>query len=396
MELNNKYIVVKFSELSLKGGNKKEFVKILIRNIKNKLKDKKIKAEVKNAKDKIEIYSDHNLEEVFEIMDKIVGISSYSYYYKFEANEKNILKNLQEKLSNFQKGTKFRISLKIIQNDEFDDKSKLINLLAWYAIEKLGFIVDLSNYDIDINLRIEKNIAIFFFEKKIGIYGLPAGVNGKALTLLSGGIDSPVAAFKTVTRGVNVSFITFLTPRTSEANVINKIKDLAIKVDEYNGIHGKIIFVNFEKVQEEISKLKDSSYRITLLRRFFVKFAQIISKKYGYKFLITGDSLGQVASQTPESMTQIDNATDQLIIRPLVSMSKNEIIRIAEKIGTYKISIRPGDDMCSLFTPKKPIIFPKKEMVQDLESKLTNMDDILFKILKEETRIIDIKEIYDV
>lgn len=389
---SNRYIVVKYSELSLKGGNKKEFVRVLIRNIKNKLNDFGIDAEIKDARDKVEI-SSNELDKVPNALKEIVGISSYSFYFQSEINKDVIESIIKEQLQHLPKDIKFRVSPKIVNSDLFKSKDEMIEWLAWFGTSVLGFKIDLKNYDVDINVRLEDKVATMFFNKEEGINGLPAGANGKALTLLSGGIDSPVAAFKTITRGINTSFITFLTPRTSEADTISKIKDLAKQVDRYNGIHGKIFFVNFEPVQEEIMKLDDSSYRITLLRRYFIRFAELISKKHGFKFLITGDALGQVASQTPESMTQIDNATEQLIVRPLVSMSKNEIIRIAEEIGTYKISIRPGDDMCSTFTPKNPIIFPKKHKVIELEEKLVDIDKVLKKVLDENTRIIELSNL---
>ncbi len=392
MELNN-YIVVKFSELHLKGGNKKEFITALTRNIRGKFTDKGIVADVKNARDKLEIYSENDLGKVPSALDEIVGISLYSHVFQCEVDKEGIEDIMKRELSKYPEGTKFRVSAKLVDGDLFESKDEMIKWLAWFGTNEMKFKIDLKNHEVDLNVRIENGKATLFFDKNMGIYGLPAGANGKALTLLSGGIDSPVAAFKTITRGVNVSFLTFLTPRTSEADTISKIKDLALQVDKFNGIHGKLFFVNFERVQEKIMLLEDTSYRITLLRRYFMRFAQLVSKRNGYKFLITGDSLGQVASQTPESMTQIDNATEQLIVRPLVSSSKNEIINIAEEIGTYKISIRPGDDMCSLFTPKNPIIFPKKYMVEKLESQLEGMDELLESVYDEDMRVIELKDI---
>ncbi len=392
MELNN-YIVVKFSELHLKGGNKKEFITALSRNIRSKFADKAITADVKNARDKFEIYSENDLDKIPAALDEVVGISLYSHVFQCEVDKEGIESIMRRELAKYPEGTTFRVSAKMVDGDLFTSKDEMIKWLAWFGTNEMKFKIDLSNYELDLNVRIENGKATLFFDKNVGIYGLPAGANGKALTLLSGGIDSPVAAFKTITRGVNVSFLTFLTPRTSEADTISKIKDLAIQVDKFNGIHGKLFFVNFERVQEKIMQLEDTSYRITLLRRYFMRFAKLVSKRNGYKFVITGDSLGQVASQTPESMTQIDNATDQLIVRPLVSSSKNEIINIAEEIGTYEISIRPGDDMCSLFTPKNPIIFPKKYKVEELESQLEGMDELLELVYDEDMRVIELKDI---
>ena len=326
-------------------------------------------------------------------MKYVVGISSYSFVYEVENNKDEIEKIITEKLKIYPKESTYRISAKVLEDHIFENKEELIKWVANVVNKNLGFRVNLKGYDIDINIKIEKDVAVMFFGKHQEEIGLPAGGNGKALTLLSGGIDSPVAAFKTITRGINSSFITFLTPTTSEEVTLTKIKTLAKKVNRYNGISQKLIFVNFERVQSEIAKLETESYRIILLRRYFVKFAKLISKKYKYNFLITGDSLGQVASQTPASMTVIDNATDQLIIRPLVSMSKNEIIKIAEKIDTYNISIGAGDDMCSTFTPKSPIIFPHKDIIEKLEKELPDMEKILYKVLDEDTRVIEIKEI---
>ncbi len=389
MELN-RYIEVKYSELHLKGGNKKEFIIALQRNIKNKFSNLGIDAQIKNARDKLEVYSENDLDKVPAALDEIVGLSIYSHVIKSEATKENIENILKEELSHHKSGTTFRVSAKMVDGDLFESKEDMIKWLAWFGTKVMDFKIDLSNYDVDINVRVENGKATMILDKNKGIYGLPAGANGKALTLLSGGIDSPVAAFKTITRGVNVSFLTFLTPRTSESQTVSKIMDLAKQVNKFNGISGKMFLVNFERVQEKIMLLKDSSYRITLLRRYFMRFAELVSKKYGYKFVITGDSLGQVASQTPESMTMIDNATEQLIVRPLVSSSKNEIINLAEEIGTYEISIRPGDDMCSAFTPRNPIIFPKKYVVDSLESELEGMDELLKSVLDEDTRIIEL------
>ncbi len=390
---SNKYIVVKFSELSLKGGNKKEFVSTLFRNIKQKLEDKGIIAEVKTGRDKIEIWSNEQLDKVPAALDEVVGISLYSHVIECEPSKEVIESIIEKELLGKVNGQKFRVSAKLINNDLFADKEDMIKWLAWVGTHMLDMKINLKDYDFDLNVRIEDKKATLTLDKHVGIYGLPAGANGKALVLLSGGIDSPVAAYKTITRGMNVSFITFLTPRTSESETIAKIRDLAKTVDKYNGKHGKLFIVNFERVQERIMQLEDSSYRITLLRRYFMRFAHLVSKFNKYKFVITGDSLGQVASQTPESMTMIDNATEQLIVRPLVSSSKNEIIKIAEEIGTYEISIRPGDDMCSAFTPKNPIIFPKKYMVEKLEAELGEMDELLKSVFNEDTRIIDLKDI---
>jgi len=197
----------------------------------------------------------------------------------------------------------------------------------------------------------------------------------------------------TTTRGMNVSFVTFLTPVTSDKETLYKIKELAKRVNDFNGYDQKLFVVNFAKVQAEIMKLVKEEYRITLLRRYFMRYSELLSERYGYEMLITGDSLGQVASQTIASMTLIDNSTDMLIARPLVAMSKNEIIKKATEIGTLQLSNLPGNDMCSLFTPKSPVINPKKEVILDLESKLEDMDKVLEDVLENDTRILELKNV---
>lgn len=393
MELKNskRYIVIKFSELTLKGKNKKDFVKHLINNIQTKLDDKKIDAKVIDARDKLIVDSKNDLDKVPSVLKYITGISYYSYYFETTQDKESIENLLYNQLNLFPEETKFRVSIKNNDKNYTREKDQVIKWIAWFVSNDLNFKIDLFNYEVDVNLTFENNKTIVHLLKRNGINGFPSGVSGKSLALLSGGIDSPVAAFKTITRGMNTSFITFLTPRTSSSQTINKIKELSQTVNNYNGTSQKLFLVNFEKVQEEIMKLEDTSYRIILLRRCFVKFAQFVSKKYGYKFLVTGDALGQVASQTPESMTQIDNATNQLIIRPLITMSKNEIISIARDIKTYETSIKPGDDMCTIFTPRNPIIFPKETMVNELEKKLKNMDNLFSEVFEQDTRVLEIE-----
>ncbi len=388
----NKEILIRYSELTLKGKNRNHFSKVLFKNIKNKLSN--LDYAIERDYDKIIIKPNDNPEDYIKPLSEITGISWYAIVTSVATSKENIEKALDEVFSKNDKAT-FRVSGKAIDKDLFDSSDSLTRWAAGYILNKYPESkVDLKNYNLNVNIRVlsDGNTQIYC-EKHKGIEGLPAGSNGKALQLLSGGIDSPVAAYKTTTRGMNVSFITFLTPVTSTEETVHKIKSIAKRINDFNGVDQKLFIVDFSKIQQRIMMLKKDEYRITLLRRYFVRFSEMISKKYGYDMLITGDSLGQVASQTIESLTMVDNATDMLIARPLISMSKNEIINIATKIKTLELSNLPGDDMCSAFTPDNPIIKPKKEVVLELEAEMTNIDELLNDVIENDIEIVEMKNV---
>ena len=378
-----KTILIKYSELTLKGKNRNQFINWLIDNIKNKFK----KANFSNINftkkyDHLLIdFIDSDQEEILKILKNIIGIHSFSIIYSNLITKENIINDLKHIIKKTNKSFKFRVT---IRNSKFAKEIFSSNQEAVIFVAKEIFNL---NKNISVNLKeYDYNFEIIFtqekkyymsFKKDYGIIGLPAGINGEGLLMLSGGIDSPVAGYLTICRGINLSFITFLTSKTSTKEVLDKIKLLSEKINKFNGKDHYLYLVNFEDMQSAIAKLKAVEYRTILLRRGFFKFADFLANKEEKKLIVTGDSLGQVSSQTLESLSVIDRATDIFTARPLICLSKEEIIKKAKEIETYQISIQKGDDMCSLFTPKNPKTKPTLEKVIYFENQIKDYQKII-------------------
>ncbi len=375
----NKYIIVKYSELTLKGRNRKSFTSILKQNIKHKLDAFVIDAKIQAAYDKM-IILPKNKEEISKILialKDVVGISWFAVVYIVKTSEINLISAIDNLLHD-QAAKTFRVSAKVFDKSLWSSSEELTSIIAGHVLNTFNLKVNLKNFDLEINVKVNNDDTMHIYGKKYtGHLGLPAGVNGKGLTLISGGIDSPVASYMAITRGLNMNFVIFLTPNNMTGETENKIELITNRINDFNGVNGKLFIVNFQKVQQEISSLKEEQYRTILLRRYFLKTAEAISKIYGYKLLITGDSLGQVASQTVEAMTVINSGTEMLIIRPLVGMSKNEIIGKATSIGTLEFSNLPGSDTCSVFAPNSPELYPKLKDIKELEDQLLFIDEII-------------------
>lgn len=356
----DKIIFIRYSELSLKGKNKNHFIKILVNNIKNKIEGHSYY--LKSEHDKIIIKQMDNVGEIIDKLKLVIGISWFTVATQIKSSREEIIETVIKMVRNKDYKT-FRISAKNTSNI-FTDSMDLTHCVAGSILEKTDMKVSLSIYDVNITIRVNDDTTTIYVKKIKGIEGLPVGSNGRALSFLSGGIDSPVAAFKMMTRGLQVDFITFISPKVRTPELIYKINELAKQVNKYNGKNGKLYIVDFQLVRKHIKEyLPKESYRVVFLRRFFAAYGNYIADKYGYVTLITGDAMGQVASQTPQNLTAIDEASKIFISRPLLGMDKNSIIKIAREINTYDISILPGEDMCSECNPKNPIISARMDDV---------------------------------
>lgn len=372
-------LAVSFGEIFLKGKNRGSFEHKLIEQIRYALKEFK-NVTIYKELGKIFIETEHtdDMEEIIKRVKKIFGIVVISPSVKVEKHTNAIsdkVIELFQYLKEKQNIKTFKVSTKR------GDKSFPVKSMEFSALmgEKIlnafpDITVNVHNPDVEIYIDIKKNCYISA-ERISTAGGMPIGSCGKALLLLSGGIDSPVAGYMIAKRGVEISALYFHTyPFTSErAN--EKVKKLKEILEEYCGSI-KLYSINLLNVHKAIKEYCKEEETTILARRFMMRLAEKIAKENGMEMLITGESLGQVASQTMKSMTVIENSIDMPILKPLVGMDKSEIILRAKEIGTYDTSILPYDDCCSVFAPKHPLINPRLEAVLASESKL-NVDELI-------------------
>jgi thiamine biosynthesis protein ThiI len=238
-----------------------------------------------------------------------------------------------------------------------------------YLKEQLGAAVDLESPELTISIEILPHEALFFFEREAGPGGLPVGASGTVACLLSGGIDSPVAAYRMMKRGCTAVFVHFhsypILSRVSQ----EKVRDLVTLLTRYQ-FASRLVLIAFAPIQRQIVADVPAPYRVVLYRRFMVRMAEALADLVGARALVTGDSLGQVASQTLENLAAIDEASKLPILRPLISLDKQEIVAEAQALGTYDISIVPDQDCCTLFVPRNPVVRADTEAIAALEARL--------------------------
>lgn len=379
-----KLIMIKYGELTTKKDNRKEFIKVLCENI-YRLIDKNLEIIKDNSRMFIKC---QNVDEVLDKLRKIFGIHGIAIVYKTNNNYDDILK-ISLEIMNREKKT-FKVVTKR-SNKSFEIKSMDFSRhLGGLILKNSDFKVDVHNPEIVLNVEIRNEGAYVYTDEVKGIGGYPVGIQGKGLLMLSGGIDSPVAGYLTMKRGVNVECLYFDSPPHTSLEAKNKVKKLCNVLNDYSG---KIILhvVPFTKLQEEIYKNCPDNYMITIMRRMMYRIASRYALKLNAKIIINGESIGQVASQTLESMYCINNVTNMPIIRPVSTFDKLEIIDIAKKIGTYGISILPYEDCCTIFVPKHPVIKPDLKKAEEYES-LFDWEKLIDECINNIQVVTDFKE----
>ena len=366
-----KHIIAHYHEIILKGKNRSRFEERLASNIKNKITAVKISNTThREGRIIVEFEKDLTDQEFLKIkeqLSKIFGITSFLPMETAEPTIESIIKTAEEIFNNA-KGS-FAIRTKR-SNKKFPHTSEKTNALVGKAIQdKFGNPVDLSNPENTLFIEILEKKVYLGMNRFKGLGGLPGGISGKVIAMLSGGIDSPVAAWKLAKRGCEVVFVHFHSyPHTSKAS-INKVKELAKIISEYQG-KSKIYLVPFAEVQREVVMKTIPKYRVLLYRRLMVKIADAIAKKEKALALVTGESVGQVASQTLPNLQVTEDTASLPIFRPLIGEDKEDIINLAKQINTYETSIIPHDDCCTLFIPKNPATGANLEIVKKEEEKL--------------------------
>ena len=361
------HIMVRFGELSTKGKNKSDFIKVLAKNIRGALSDFN-GIEVITRFDHIYVkLNENNPVRIIEALQDVSGIQGLSLVLKTNEDIENLRKVCLE-LVKQEEGKTFKVHAKRA-NKKYPIISDQINReIAKVILQNTNLKVDVHNPDILVSIEIREEGAYVFTHTYKGAGGYPLGVGGKIMHMLSGGIDSPVAAYLLMKRGIKIECIHFASPPYTNAGVIEKLKDLLGKLNKYQP-EIRLNIIPFTKLQEEIYKQSDESYAITLMRRMMFRLADRLAKRRKCMAISSGESVGQVASQTLESMNVINAVSNMPVLRPVVTYDKTEIIDMAKKIDTYDISIRPFEDCCTIFAPKNPKTKPSLEKVLEYEAK---------------------------
>lgn len=361
------HIMVRFGELSTKGKNKKDFIRVLANNIKNALRDFS-NVSIETRFDHIYVVLNGNdPEPIIEVLQDVSGIHSLSLVYKTDPDIEN-LKKVSLELIQKEEGQTFKVKAKRADKSYPIISEDIIRHVAGAILANTSLKVDVHNPDILLSIEIRQEGAYVFCKTYPAAGGYPLGVGGKIMHMLSGGIDSPVAAYLLMRRGIKIECIHFASPPYTNVGVIEKLKDLLSKLNKYQP-EIRLNIIPFTKIQEEIYRNADESYAITIMRRMMFRLADRLAHRRRCPAISSGESVGQVASQTLESMYTINEVTSLPVLRPVVTMDKVDIIKLARKIGTYDISIRPFEDCCTIFAPKSPKTKPSLEKAKEFEEK---------------------------
>ena len=360
-----KLIMIKYGELTTKKANRNMFIKLLDNNIKKVLKN----FDFKIRKDRVRMYiecDNKDLNNIVEKLKKIFGIHGIVIAHKVNNNTDEIKEKVLEVLKNENNKTFKVITKRADKNFEIHSMD-FNNIIGGHVLKNTNLKVDVHNPDISIHIEIRPEGTFVYTNEIEGIGGYPVGVQGKGLLMLSGGIDSPVAGYLSLKRGVDLECLYFESPPHTSVEAKNKVITLASIINEYSG-NIKVNIVPFTKLQEAIYKNVPDSYIITIMRRMMYRIAEKVCYRKNLKIIINGESIGQVASQTLSSMLVINNVTNLPVIRPVACMDKLEIIDISNKIKTYETSILPFEDCCTIFLPKHPVINPDLDKCIKYES----------------------------
>ena len=362
----NRVILIKYGELTTKKDNRNFFIKTLKKNIFDKLSS--FDFEIQDDYYRMFIFpKEEDIDQIVNKLQNIFGIHEIVVAIKSEDTSENNIKSLcldvlKEEFKTF----------KVVTNRS--DKSYPIksmdmnNILGGHILKNIDCKVDVHNPDVLLNVEIRKEAVYIYTKGYKCLGGYPVGTLGRGLLMLSGGIDSPVAGYLTIKRGVELYYLYFESRPLTSLEARNKVIALARKLEKYNS-GGKLLVVNFTKIQETIYKNLDPDYLITIMRRMMYRIAERVAKKKHCLAIVNGESVGQVASQTLSSILAVNDVTNYPILRPLCSFDKLDIIEISKNIDTYDISIEPYEDCCTVFVPRHPVINPSLKHIYNEESK---------------------------
>ncbi len=366
-------ILIKNGELALKGLNRCNFEDTLIKNIKRRLKELG-EAEIRKSQSTIYIEpksEDYDFEEALERVSRIFGIAGFSRACVCEKSIEDILSRSSEYLKTVMENIKtFKVEAKRADKRFPLTSPEICREVGAVLLEKYPHLnVDVHHPDRVVYVEIRDYAAYIRAEQLKGAGGLPSGTAGTASVLISGGIDSPVAAWTMAKRGLRLNAIHFASPPYTSPRAELKVRTLLKKVAAYSGTINLAV-VPFTEIQDEISKNCPEDYFTLIMRRMMMRISEQLARKSGSLALITGESLGQVASQTLPALVTTDSTVNMPVLRPLIGMDKEEIIKISRKIDTFETSILPYEDCCTVFTPKHPKTRPTLDLCAEAEKNL--------------------------
>lgn len=364
----DRVIMIKYGELTTKKGNRNFFVNALYKSIKDKLNGYNVNISRDLSRMYIE-FDNNELDSILKRINNIFGIHGYLVAYKV-LSDVDVIKNTVLDVVNNEKFDTFKVETKRsdknfpIQSTEFS--RQIGGLVLKNTKDKK---VDVKNPDLLLNIEIRKDYTYIYTNQYEGLGGYPNNTLGKAMLMLSGGIDSPVAYYLALKRGIHVEAVYFEAIPHTSLEAREKVISLCKKLSVYTN-NVKLHIVPFTVLQEEIYKKCDPEYIITIMRRMMYRITERLARRKGALAIVNGESVGQVASQTLTSMNVINNVTNFPVIRPVACLDKLEIIDIAKKIDTYDISILPYEDCCTVFVPEHPVINPDLNYAKSEEEKI--------------------------
>lgn len=384
------HLIVRYGELTLKGSNRKKFVNQLKTNVTRALKPLD-GFHIKGKRDRmyIELFEEADIDEIIHRLSKVYGIKSISPVLKTEKNDQAMADVAVQLAQSFDKGSTFKIDVKRSDKSYPKDTYELQREIGGAVLKNVeGLTVDVRQPQHEIRVEVRLDAIYIYVEVIQGSGGLPVGTGGKTLLMLSGGIDSPVAGMEVMKRGVTIEAIHFHSPPFTSEKAKEKVIELTRIMSERVGPI-KLHIVPFTDLQKQINKSVHPRYTMTSTRRLMMRVTDQLVHKIGALGIVNGENLGQVASQTLNSMYAINHVTSTPVLRPLLTLDKEDIVKKAKEIGTFEVSIQPYEDCCTIFTPKNPVTEPDFNKVMEYES-VFNFDSMVDDAVENiETIVVD-------
>lgn len=375
-----KIIIIKYGELTTKKANINFFIKTLKDNVIKTLSSFNVLVNYDKGRMFIEA-DENNFDLIVSKLKTVFGIHEIITGYKYDNND---IENIKENVVNLLKEenfTTFKVITKRSDKKYPIDSMEISRKVGGAILKNIeGVNVDVHNPEKEIYIEVRLNAVYIYFDKIKGIGGYPVGTQGKGILMLSGGIDSPVAGYLAMKRGIKIEAVYFESPPHTSLNAKNKVIELAKKLAIYNNSI-KLHVINFTNIQESIYKNIPHEYLITIMRRMMYRICERIAKRENAHVIINGESIGQVASQTLTSMEVINEVITKPVIRPVACFDKLEIIDVAKKIDTYETSILPYEDCCTIFVPEHPVINPQHDKCEEYE-KLIDFENLINEAVK--------------